>query len=132
MPYVGKVIEEYQDFSDRFDELTLEAYKRVDDRLSITFMVSELVYVTVELYGVVSVSESGWREIDNPLVLLDGSPVPVDDIERRGRAIRREGRELVLQLADQNCEVFFEAVATIVAVRRDLVEPLDGPPESIF
>jgi hypothetical protein len=126
------VIENFPDLDERFEELTVEAYKRVDDRLFITFMASELVYVTIELYGVVSVSESGWREIDNPLVLLDGSPVPIDDLERRGRAIRREGRELVLQLADSNGEAFFEAVAAIVRIRRDLVEPLDGPPESIF
>ena len=126
------MIDNFPDSDERFEELTVEAYKRVDDRLSITFMVSELVYVTAELYGVVSVSESGWREIDNPLVLLDGSPAPIDDLERRGRAIRREGRELVLQLADSNGEVFFEAVAAVVRIRRDLVEPLDGPPESIF
>jgi hypothetical protein len=126
------VVESFQDSSARLDDLTFDGYKRVDDRLSITFRVTELVYVTAELLGVISVSESGGRELTNPLVLLDGAPTPIDDLERRGRAISDQDREIVLQLAHGNGEVFFEAVAREVAVKRDLVEPLYGPAESIY
>jgi hypothetical protein len=126
------VVENFPDSGERIEGLTLEAYKRVDDRISITFLLTELVYVTVELTGISSVTDWGWPRRSRPVVLLDGSPVPLDDLERRARTIRREGRELVVELIEPGGVPFFEAVARAVTVKRDIVEPPDDTPESIF
>jgi hypothetical protein len=110
----------------------LEAYKRIDNRFTITVKVTEERYLAIVLDGVLSVHDRGWQSITRLMPELDGTPVRLVDLERKCKMAHEGGLPFTLQLLADDGEIGLEVVAHALSMKRDTVESPDELPESAY
>jgi hypothetical protein len=114
------------------EEGTLESYKRTGERLTIVVKITEELFVTITLDGVLLVLDRGWHMIGRPLSVVDGVPVRLRDLEARCRRASNERAPFSFELPADNGESGLEVVARGLSVRVDRVESPDEPRESVY